>query len=260
MEPSWLSDSPVFTPGLDAFWERYAHLARPLTLAKGAVVFEVGEPADCFYYVVSGRVKIYVARPDGARRILSIAEQGNALGTSSCFDCHPRYVSAATLSKTRLLVFPRGVVLDAMANDPELIAKVLSSFARKQRSLALQAHSTVLLSTSARVALFICHLSTAYGVALEDQPGTRIMVRMSTEELASVLGISRATLSRELSSLVRDGLLCKRKWDLIVLDYGKLWERANAEHVTAFERNPRDRVLPHRDGTVLRGDPRRPGS
>jgi len=226
-EPPWPSDSLVFMPGLDAFWEQYKQLARPQTLAKGAVIFDVGDPADCFYYIVSGRVKIYIARPDGNQRILSISEQGNSLGTSSCFASAPRYVSAATLSKTSLLVFKRDVVLGAIANDPALVSIVLSSFARKQRTLQLQAHSTALLSTSARVALLICHLSAAYGVALEGRQGTRIMIRMSTEELASVIGISRATLSRELSCLVRDGLVSKRKWDIIVLDYGKLWKRAN---------------------------------
>jgi CRP-like cAMP-binding protein len=213
---------------LETIWERHASLATTATYRKHTVVFEAGEPADCFYYIAAGRVKMYVSRPDGAERILSISEWGNTVGTSSCFDAAPRYVSCATLAETTLLAFRRDAIVTAMAADPELVAVVLSSLARKQRGLTLQAHSATLLSAGARVALLLCHLSAAYGVQLDDKGETQLVIRMSTESLAAVLGVSRATLSRELSRLIRDGIVRKRRFELIVLDYARLRERAQA--------------------------------
>jgi len=237
VDARWLADSPIFAPGFETIWERYAGLASRETYRRNTVVFEAGEPADRFYYLVSGRVKVYVARPDGQERILSIAEWGNTVGTSSCFDASTRYVSCATLAETTALAFTRDAVIAAMAMDPELTAVVLSSLARKQRGLTLQAHAAALLSTSARVALLLCHLAAAYGTPSEPSGETQLKIRMSTESLASVLGVARATLSRELSRLVRDGIIRKRKWELIVLDYDKLRQCAGAGDPAA-ERDP----------------------
>jgi len=230
-----LTDSPILAAGYETIWERYAELASRETYRRETVVFEAGEPADCFFYLVSGRVKIYVARADGQERILSISEWGNTVGTSSCFDASPRYVSCATLAETTVLTFQRDAVIAAMANDTELTAVVLSSLARKQRGLTLQAHAAALRSTSSRVALLLCHLAAAYGTVSEPAGETELKIRMSTESLASVLGVARATLSRELSRLVREGVIRKRKWDLVVLDYDELRRRAEADATTARE-------------------------
>jgi CRP-like cAMP-binding protein len=233
IDPRWLADSPIFAPGYETIWERYAALASRETYRKNTVVFEAGEPADRFFYLISGRVKVYVARPDGQERILSISEWGNTVGTSSCFDASLRYVSCATLAETTVLAFKRDAVIAAMATDSELTAVVLSSLARKQRGLTLQAHAAALRSTSSRVALLLCHLAAAYGTASEPNGETQLKIRMSTESLASVLGVARATLSRELSRLVRDGIIRKRKWELVVLDYDELRRRADADSPAA---------------------------
>jgi len=233
VDSRWLADSPIFAPGYETIWERYAGLASRKTYRRNTVVFAAGEPADRFFYLVSGRVKVYVARADGQERILSISEWGNTVGTSSCFDASPRYVSCATLAETTVLAFKRDAVIAAMANDSELIAVVLSSLARKQRGLTLQAHAAALRSTSSRVALLLCHLAAAYGTVSEPDGETQLKIRMSTESLASVLGIARATLSRELSRLVREGIIRKRKWELVVLDYDELRRRADAESPAA---------------------------
>jgi CRP-like cAMP-binding protein len=233
IDPPWPAESPIFAPGSETIWERYAGFAAHETYRKNSVLFAAGEPADRFFYLVSGRVKVYVARADGQERILSIAEWGNTVGTSSCFDASPRYVSCATLAETTVLAFKRDAVIAAMATDVELISVVLSSLARKQRGLTLQAHAAALRSTSSRVALLLCHLAAAYGTASESTGETQLKIRMSTESLASVLGVARATLSRELSRLVRAGIIRKRKWELVVLDYDELYRRAHADSLTA---------------------------
>jgi CRP-like cAMP-binding protein len=226
VETTLLAESPIVAPGYETLWERYTALASRRTFRKNTIVFESGETADCFFYLLSGRVKVFSRGADGQERILSICEWGNTVGTSSCFDASPRSVSCATLAETTVLAFTRDAVIRAMATDSEIIAVVLSSLARKQRALMLQAHASALLSISARVALLLCHLAAAYGTDV-DQPGEmRLMIHMSTENLASVLGIARATLSRELSRLVRSGIIRKRKWDLIVLDYARLRAQA----------------------------------
>jgi CRP/FNR family transcriptional regulator, cyclic AMP receptor protein len=221
-EPSWLADSPIIAAGSERIWERYAGLASRKEYAKGTLVFEAGEPADSFYYIESGRTKIFHARLDGLERILTISEWGNTVGTSSCFEGALRWASCRTLAETVLLAFRRADIVATMASNPELVSIVLAAMARKQRGLTLQAHATTLLRPRTRVALLLCHLSAAYGERSDGDGGTRLKMRMSTESLAAVLGMSRATLSRELSRFVLDGIIRKSKWDIVVLDYEKL--------------------------------------
>ncbi len=216
---TWILNAPGRSPH---FWERYAALGTPRAFKKGVTVYAVGEAPDCFYYLQSGRVQLHCDRADGRQRILAILEPGGTFGESSCFGELPRYVSATTLEDSQTLAFTIEAALEAMAGNPEMTRAVLHSLARKQRGLGLQAEAAALMRTSARVAMLLVHLGAAYGRRKEGDAPETLRIHVPTEQLASMLGMSRVTLSRALGELTDGGAIVRDKRDLVLVDRAKL--------------------------------------
>ncbi len=220
-------DSPIMVNEQAAFWERYRHLGTIRRYLKGAMIYQQGECSDKFYCLVSGRVKIYLDNPDGSQKLLAIADPGLVFGDSACFDQLPYYASAMALRTSEVCIFERSTMLAAMAHDPTLVAEMLRCLVRKQRQLAVQVESMAFFKVPARVAHVLVRLAEDHGQPLPDGQGKRITYRLTHEEIASFLGTSRVTVSREISQLIRLGILARDKWSLIVLDEARLRQRTS---------------------------------
>ena len=69
-----IADNTRFTP----FWEKvWGSLESVRTFEKNSVIYSQGEKADCFYYLKSGRVKIFVVSEDGREKTLSVSIGGS---------------------------------------------------------------------------------------------------------------------------------------------------------------------------------------
>src|SRR6266478_6365769 len=66
-----------------------------------------GEPGDCLYGILSGRVRIYSVSPEGSEIILNVQETGELLGEIALMDGSARTASAAAIGHTDLLQIHR---------------------------------------------------------------------------------------------------------------------------------------------------------
>lgn len=191
-----------------------ADLGRKQTFTRGAYVYEQGQVSSVFYQLLTGRVRVFISRPDGSQRLLGIVEPGATFGESSCFDGLPYYASAQAMAPSVARVFRRDDVLRAAKADPSVSLDIFRALVRKQRLLAVEAASVALRSRD-RVLMMLEHLTEAYG-RQEDDGWIRLSVGISTEELASLIGVTRVTLSRDISALIKLGFLKKDGRDLMV--------------------------------------------
>lgn len=198
-----------------AYWRDAPVRSDRRRFPAGTFVYREGESADRFYWVRSGRAKVVKATRDGTDKVLAVAEQGAVFGVADCFDELGHASSAVADSTLDVLTFARADVLAAMTVRPDVIAHVLRDIARSNRVLAAQ--STMAgLPGSQRVALLLGQLTAHARRGRPDRGGIRF--RQSQDELASMLGVSRSTVVRELDRLVRRGIIAKDRWDIVVLD------------------------------------------
>ena len=193
---------------------------------RGSVIYHQGESGGHFYQLLSGRVRIYIAMADGTERVLSYAEPGSTFGESACFDEKPYYTTAAAVRFSEVRVLPRDVVLRAAGERPEILRHVLRALVRKQRQLAMHVAAERLCARD-RATLLLNSMVEAYGDGVADSRGVRLHLGLTIEELASMVGVTRVTMSRELSHLVRRGLVTKAGLDIIVLDPAALRQEAS---------------------------------
>jgi CRP-like cAMP-binding protein len=223
-----LAGSPFQAKSGADFWSRHLTLARQSAIPKGRVIFSQGDVCDHFYYLESGRVKMYLTSAAGGTRAISLIEAGNAFGEAACFDGLPAYLSAAAMTACTLYIFPREAVLKAMSADPLMLSEALRALVRRQRMLAMQIEATAFLKGPARMALLLCHLAATAGVK-RPGGGTEIRPGASLEDIASLFGLSRITASRELNAMIRKGIVQREGRTLVIKDERSLWARLSQE-------------------------------
>ncbi|MEQ3554053.1 Crp/Fnr family transcriptional regulator [Pseudonocardia nematodicida] len=216
--------SPFLTgPADDRTAALLAGLGTSRRYARGEHVYRQGERSTRFHLVVSGRVRIYLHRPDGTERSLAYAEPGSSIGEAACLDGRPRHLGAVTTQPSEIVAITRDALLGA---DRELLLEITRRIAYKQR--VMQLHVLIEgLPARERVILLLGQLVEAYGeVALDTT--TRLSIRPAVDELALLVGLTRVTMSRELSRLVAEGLVQKEGRSIVVRDLPALRRRVHA--------------------------------
>ncbi|ALE74443.1 transcriptional regulator, Crp/Fnr family [Pseudonocardia sp. Ae168_Ps1] len=218
--------SPFLTAPATPVTDRLAGLGTPRRYARGEHVYRQGELSTRLHLVVSGRVRIYLHRPDGSERSLAYAEPGATLGEAACVDGRPRHLASVCTQPSEIVSVTRDALLDAARAEPELLLEITRRIAYKQR--VMQLHVLIEgLPARERVILLLGHLVEAYGeVALDTV--TRLSIRPAVDELALLVGLTRVTMSRELSRLVAEGLVEKEGRSIVVRDLPDLRRRVHA--------------------------------
>ncbi len=218
--------SPFLLAGPNAMTDRIAALGTARRYRTGEHVYRQGEESCRFHVVMSGRVRIYLHRPDGTERVLAYAEPGSSLGEAACFDGRPRHLGSVTTQPSEIVSVTRDALLDASRTDQELLLEVTRRIAYKQR--VLQLHVIIDgLPARERVTLLLGHLVEAYGEVTLDT-SARLSIRPPIDELALMVGLTRVTMSRELSRLVAEGVLGKDGRAIVVRDLPALRRRVHA--------------------------------
>jgi CRP/FNR family transcriptional regulator len=92
-----LSRTPIFRRLEPEDRERIAAVSRVVAYSRGDVIFSEGDPAENFYVVVSGRVKVSKLTKAGKELILEIFGIGDPLGAVAGLEWLPEPAPAPAL-------------------------------------------------------------------------------------------------------------------------------------------------------------------
>ncbi|MFZ6770836.1 Crp/Fnr family transcriptional regulator [Undibacterium sp. Di26W] len=180
-----------------------------LRLRPGEMLFRKGDIPTGFYAVISGSVKMSTLSEGGREAILIILDAATWFGEISLIDSQPRTHDATALDEVELLVLPPATFA-ALMQRTAFAAAIARMLARRIRLLYGIVEDGGLRSVRARVARRLLLLADV----ANRQPGEHVLVKVTQESLAMMLGITRQTLSKELRFFRVSGL--------IRLAYGKI--------------------------------------
>ena len=187
--------------------------ARWIDARPNETVVDFEDATTDVFFVVQGSVRVLIRTADGEHtQILGDFVAGDLVGEMSAIDDAPRSARVEALVRTRLCVVPAAAFLDLAFTARSVglhLMRLLTARIRGQNQRLLE-HTA--LPTRLRLAAELLRLS-------RPRPdGTRIVSPPPThEELAARVGARRETVSRELASLTRAGLL-RRTRAAFVLD------------------------------------------
>jgi SulP family sulfate permease len=95
----------------------------------GSTVFAEGDPSNELYYLLSGRLSIYIGLDMGQGRRVVTFLPGNSFGDVAFLDGRPRTASAVCEEACAVLVISRPAVEALARTAPDLVAKVFGALA-----------------------------------------------------------------------------------------------------------------------------------
>ena len=212
-------DNPMkFTPN-QVNELRQAHLfaqvdeAHLLTLAgsmqetrldAGDTLFTHGQPAERFFFLRTGQIKLFRNSPDGQEKIIEIIHPGQTFAEAVMFmGTQGRYpVNAEAISDSHLFAFEQQAFLRQLSESEDIAFGILASMSRRLHMLVNQIDSLTLQNATYRLAMYLLEHVTDNA---KDSPDVQLTTPKGV--IASRLAIKPETFSRILAKLKRYGLI-----------------------------------------------------
>jgi CRP/FNR family cyclic AMP-dependent transcriptional regulator len=193
---------PIFSDLDEDAIETLAGMVTYKQVPRGAFIVTQHERGGSMFLLVSGRVKVSLASPDGKELALNYLEAPAHFGEMSLVDSEPR--SADVIAVTD--------------------AEVLATLSRRLRHTISRLEDMAFHDATHRVMRVLLNVATAS----YESRGVPVIAGLTHYEIATLAGTSRETASRIISSLVKEGVLAT-KGRRIVVDLFRLRERLEAE-------------------------------
>ena len=110
----------LFAGASEATLAKLAALARRETYPAGAVVYRVGDPAEDFFVLDSGRVEFQIGRDERTSPAGFMLHKGEVFGWAALLENHPRRIAnARSLEDAALLRISGAEALRVLEADPQ---------------------------------------------------------------------------------------------------------------------------------------------
>jgi CRP-like cAMP-binding protein len=213
-----LQRSPLFRGLAPATFERIAALATQRGYRRDEIVFSHGDPGDALHAVVTGRIRISTGTAAGREIFLNIMEPGDTFGEIALLDGGPRTATATAIAATELISIRRGPLFELLEREPKAALELLRLAGERLRWTSGLLEDAALLDAPARLAKRLLSLVELHG---EDGRDGRA-IRISQEELASFLGVSRQSVNEQLQDWKASGWVGLGRGTVILLDRAAL--------------------------------------
>ena len=215
-----LKVTPVFRRLAAPDLHTIARAATVRQYQKGQVIFEQDSPADAFYTIASGRVKIFKMLPTGKDLILEIFGTGDPLGAIAAYDGRPFPASAAALEDTVCVVIPRATFFRLLEAHPSLVRGLMLGMTIRLVELTNRLAQLSGTRVEPRFARLFLKLAGEMGRA--ERGGTFIPLALSRQELADMTGTTIETGIRIMSRWGKEDIVRTEKDGFVILDRSML--------------------------------------
>jgi CRP-like cAMP-binding protein len=207
VNPGLLSQS-VALEGLPCdLAQKLIMVARPRPLRAGVALFEAGDPADGFYALLEGSLRVLLRGEEG-EQMLAILSPGAIVGELSLFDGEPRSATVVAAKPSRVAFFEKSAVFRFADENPAVYRHMLCIVGRRLRASNMTLAARSLLPLTGRVAQTMLHLGDTFG---KEVGQGRILVhhKISQSDLAAMVGAARENVSRVLNDWKREGRISR---------------------------------------------------
>jgi len=209
-------------------------LKRALTkrIAAGEVVFRKDDPGDGLYGVLAGSILIVVESLEGKELILNMHGPGEFFGEIALLDGDGRSVTAVAREASQLFFLGRTEFLAFLNQRPEAMIRIIALLCTRLRRATNLVEDSTFLNVSSRLAKQLTALIDGNGP--RDATNSAATLRISQNELAGMLGVSREFVSKQLAIWRKAGIVELGRRRLTVRD-----ERALEQLIAGGQRLPR---------------------
>jgi len=175
------------------------------------VIYLSAEPAEKFFVVADGRVRLLRHSMTGRDILLDLLTSGEYFGALSMLGEAVYADTAQAHSACCILAIGRGTFRQILKRYPSVSLKMIEIMEKRLRSANEHVHQLSAMSIESRIASLLMLLGEKFGEQRE--MGLLLQVPLSRENLAGMAGTTTETVSRVMSQFQKDGLIRSgREW------------------------------------------------
>ena len=180
----------------DATVSDFAHHSQVMDLPKGSTLFLQDEPAEWFYVVISGWIKLFRESLEGNEAVIDMATTGHLFGETAVLEDDTHSFGAAAVEQSRVLRLPSALLKKAIKDDNKMALAMLTSLSRHRKRQTREIESLTLQNASQRIGCFLLRLCT-----LNSAEPIEFKLPYDKSLIAARLGMKSETFSRALNKL-----------------------------------------------------------
>ena len=211
-EAIYLKQVPLFAGLADEDIRGLMALAKRRTFRSGEVIFHREDPGQVLYVIKEGKVKISLISPDGQEISLVVFGKGECFGEFAILDGLPRSADAVALEKVECYTLQRSDFHNAIMKNPKIAIQIIEVLTRRLRSTDQMVEDLIFLDVYGRVAKKLLELADTHGTKVDD--GTRIDVRLTQQEIASMVGASRESVNKVMGYFTDKNFISTDKYKI----------------------------------------------
>ncbi|MGV6873666.1 Crp/Fnr family transcriptional regulator [Pseudochelatococcus sp. B33] len=204
--------------------DRFAPRLHWRRFVTGEVLIDYEDKSTDVYFLVSGEVRVLVRTQAGREIILDDMRAGQFFGELAAIDGIGRSANVAALTQGEVCVVPASVFRDIVFASPAVADRLLRLLAQRVRELNARLTEHAVLDLRHRLYAELLRLSAAR----VGHPGERVISPPPYHHvLAARIGCRREQVTREFTTLSRDGIVERTRGALVLKQPEVLRERVS---------------------------------
>jgi CRP/FNR family transcriptional regulator len=184
-------------------------------LPKRATFFDQGDATKVVFLIKRGRVRIARNTADGKEVTVAILGPGDMFGEDALFGGIERTTVATCMEETLICKAHADDLFALLAGNSALALNVAQMLSDRLGDASATIEDLAYAKISERLLNLFDRLAAELGRATGD--GTLLDVRLTHQDIASIIGSTRETVSLELNQLVRAGQIKQENGYITVL-------------------------------------------
>ncbi len=203
--------------GLDrARLAELARRARRQRFRERSVVVQEGSEASSIYVIVSGQVRVF-ASEDTRQITLGRRGPGEYFGEDALVDDGPHPATVTTLTAAELVVLAKDDVVEAIEGCPELALNVMRELGGRTRSMVESLKALALKDVYGRLVVALRRVAESEDTDADPADADLAPCeRITQQDIADMIGASRAMVGRILKDLVAGGYVTHDAGRLVI--------------------------------------------
>ena len=194
--------------------------ARLVAYEAREVVLTDGDPPRHVYALTKGSVRVFHSSPTGLEVVVKIFRAPAIFGEMEALSGLPMLESVSTLEAAEIVVIPAATFVELLQRSHALALGMLRDVCARLCIASHNEKSLAFNSVRARLAHFLACYAEFDGE--RTATGVRIRLRMTQDDMADALGVTRRAIAKEVIRWQEEGVLEQDRGHYVIRDVAAL--------------------------------------
>lgn len=216
-----ISEITIFNTLTDDEQLEIAKITHIRQFHKSNHLFYQNDSMEYFFFIIDGNIKIYRYSADGREQIVNFFGPGEMVPHHAIFRDDPYPANAVSMDETKVLMIGKNDLEILLKNQSDIMMKMFKYLGSMIIDLQNRLHDKILHPADEQLLKSILRLSGSHGEDI-DENNSLIRLRITKQDIGSMIGLSRETVSRNISLFKKLGLMYESKDGFLILNTGKI--------------------------------------